>query len=251
VKNNDEILKVLKSKNTENLYLGKVVGTKLDLYVDLDTCPHLLLCGMTRSGKTHSAMDIVSTAAKAYPGSKFFFIEGKGSSDWDDLSKKLSSLPVEKNNFSNILDVVWEEYEKRQEIQKDLTKNGNLCTSFGELRKSENLNRIFLVIDELSAVHTRELGASNVISTITRLASEASMYGIHIIATTQRVEQLPRGIMSNMTAKIIYPLPDGDLQYLECDKIPQSQFVEFAVQVNGLTDNAGNKNILCRRNSED
>jgi hypothetical protein len=242
---NDEIVKKMRDEDSEHWYLGEVIDPKIKLKLSqviwpIKTCPHMMVAGATRSGKSKTLAGVITDLVAAYPDSTWYFGDGKGAADLIPFAKKLSSLPVAMPNtgsdptieFANVVLEVWREYLRRQKISSEASALGYDCSTFLELRDvAKKLNkpewhfgRVFLVIDEFAAVQTLMMDSKKLLNAegsilfyIKRMLAEAASYGVTIILASQRVQadSFPSAIRSNLTIRLLHIMNQQDSNFLD------------------------------------
>ena len=221
----------------EPIYLGEVVGG--DGTPILTGPKHTLLVGSTGYGKTETAMGMVAAQALAFPGSKFFFADGKGSHDWDQMARRLLAPAVATPNgyhgpeaFSELVDRFWLEVRSRMKKLHD-----NSCSSATEYRRKVGpMPGAWLVIDEFS-VFLNDMSfdsnwrtAGTVANRIKRLVAEGAAAGAYFLLLSQRyqVTDVPAIMRSNLDLRIVHKLSATDADFLglpEATQLPPGQFL--------------------------
>lgn len=255
-----KIVKVLKDERDvknkpELLFLGEVIDSawwkSSQIYVPLNTNPHITITGQTRSGKTKGLLSLVYSFARAYPETTWFFADGKGSPDYVPFADKLSAFPLAKPDengdpliqLANVIDAVWGIYTQRRNLFTIAQHNGKSCSTIFEYRsKVGPMEHVFLVIDEF-AVFVGFMDFENnwkkddtLANRIKRLLAESASYGIHLILATQRYQNtdLPPVIRTNLTARLVYNVNQADADYLKLEHANKLKAGQSYAQAQGL-----------------
>ncbi|RYZ92155.1 MAG: hypothetical protein EOP06_05125 [Proteobacteria bacterium] len=231
---------IKKASDTELIFLGEVIDPawwqSSHIFVELKSCPHLVIVGQTRSGKSKGLLSFCYGITAAYPETVWFFADGKGSPDYDDFAAYRSTFPVAKPDtdgdpliqLANVIEAVWGYYSERKADFAKAGAAGKTCSTIYEYReKVEFIPQVFLVIDEFAAFvlemdyESNSTKAGTIANRIRRLAAEAASYGIHLIIASQRYQgdNVPTSLRSNLTTRLVYNVQMSDANFLEC---PQS-----------------------------
>lgn len=197
-----------------------------NIFVDLHTLRHMLVCGDAETGKTTLVHAILnSLVMRCNPEHlRLIIIDAKAVEyqAYDSLSHMLT--PVISDSKKAILALKWlnKEYERRLAVLKEhkmrtietyhekivrpaVEKNGD----FGTDVMPEAMPYLVVVIDELSipmATFKREIEAG-----LGALAHSARAAGIHLIVTTRRADAhtLPIPLREHFASRIVFHAPAG------------------------------------------
>lgn len=243
----------VKSRPKPMLKFGQKLPERVDSVIsevelDLESSPHMMVLGQTRSGKTRTVQSFVSSFKKAFPGSIYFFADGKGSNDYDDLAKSLSTLPTSMpfgwggtNNISAQLD----EIEKIVDLRRKLFSETDTPVSslvMYERKSGKVLPRILFVIDEFSTFsrenHFDETykEEGTIPFRLHRLLTRGAIFGIHFCFVAQRptTSDISASVQSNLTTKIIHKLAEKDAIYLDIPEAVDLNTGEFFISSPGI-----------------
>lgn len=197
------------------------------LNIRLSEFPHIAIVGASNSGKTTTAIAILSQLIINYfrnPNVKrseqideIYFGCGKGQADFISLAMKVSSLPVahpfdgSSVQIEFVLKRAWEEYERRTKILNSLN-----C----KFPEQESFGRYILVIDELAAWNQLGLRDKDGSQILDKLMGQARSAGIHIILLSQeyRAATFPVLTKANISLVFVHRVEQSDLDYLKTVK---------------------------------
>lgn len=187
---------VLKSKNNDmsqklQVGLGKDIAGQ-SLFLEINKTPHMLVAGSTGSGKSVSINSmIISILLKATPDEvKMIMIDPKKVelTPYNGIAHLITPVVTEPKKAAVVLNKMVAEMEQRYEMFAH-TNTRNI-EGFNEKLKTDNPNNypklpyIVIIIDELADLMM--VAASEVETSIARLAQMARAAGIHLIIATQR-----------------------------------------------------------------
>ena len=177
-----------------------------DLELDLSTDgPHLILIGPTGSGKSELLKILVSSLLQQAKSDRLLFlIDFKGGATFNRFAQHANVTEVVTDLTDSALGqaLMWlqKELEVRErtlaeashsDIEQHLANPG--------LNFSQPMPRLFVIIDELSAV--LKTGAQ-AIATIEAIASRGRSLGVHLICATQSLGAIPRSVLINLRVRI-------------------------------------------------
>jgi hypothetical protein len=270
----ETVVSKLKAAKSEQLYLGEIVDPTIkmdetEIFWDIKMCPHMMVAGATRSGKSKTLIGVIADLAAAYPKAIWYFGDAKSSADFVPVAKALSVFPVAIVNptdptieFANVVTAAWNHYVNRQRVLKEASHEGYDCSTFLELREASvkanmpewYFEKVFLVIDEFAALQTLMKDPSKLMNTegtilwmIKKLLAESASYGITIILASQRVQadSFPTPIRSNLTAKLMHIMNQQDANFLENPDLVKLKTGQYYLDVNGLMDKNNQNKIKC------
>ncbi|MDI6751591.1 MAG: DNA translocase FtsK [bacterium] len=192
------------SKETGNLlfYLGKDVRGE-DILVDLTEMPHLLIAGVTGSGKSVCLASIITSLIyRSTPNDvKLMLIDPKRveMTVFSGIPHLLTPVIVESKKAVIALQWLIREMEDRY---KSFSEAG--VRDITGFRKKEQLPYIVVVIDELSDLMVISSQACE--ETLIRLSQMARAVGIHLVIATQRpsVDVITGIIKANFPSRIAF-----------------------------------------------
>ena len=197
-----------KSKSPIAFALGKDIAGK-PYIVDLARMPHLLIAGVTNSGKSVCINSLIcSMLLRATPKQvKFLLIDPKRVelSLFQSIPHLLAPVASEAKYAVGLLQWAIREMDHRYAM---LAENGvRNIIAFNEkarLEKFEELPYIVIIIDELADLMMQ--AATEVENAICRLAQLARATGIHLVVATQRpsVNILTSAIKANIPSRIAF-----------------------------------------------
>ncbi|MBI5701460.1 DNA translocase FtsK [Candidatus Saganbacteria bacterium] len=204
-----EIVKTNEFINNQSklfIALGKdLSGTPI--YGDLAKMPHLLIAGTTGSGKSVCINSlIISLLLRARPDElKFIMIDPKmvELSVYDDIPHLLAPVVTDAMRAALTLkEWVMKEMERRYKLFYDVAARN--IFAYNSKKPDEKIPHIVVVIDELADLMM--LAASEVETTICRLAQMARATGIHLVIATQRpsVDVITGLIKANIPSRIAF-----------------------------------------------
>jgi S-DNA-T family DNA segregation ATPase FtsK/SpoIIIE len=196
-------------RSTSKLFiaLGKDLSGS-PIYGDLSKMPHLLIAGTTGSGKSVciNAL-IISILLRAKPNEvKFIMIDPKRVelSMYDGIPHLLTPVVIESKKAASALkNWVMQEMERRYKLFFESGAR-NIAGYNAKIGEEEKLPFIVVIIDELADLMM--VAASDVESSICRLAQMARATGIHLVVATQRpsVDVITGLIKANIPSRIAF-----------------------------------------------
>jgi len=192
------------SKGTSSLcfYLGKDVRGE-DILVDLAEMPHLLIAGVTGSGKSVCLSSIITSLIyRSTPADvKLILIDPKRveMTVFSGIPHLLTPVIVEAKKAVIALQWLIREMEDRYKIFSEAG-----VRDIAGFRKKEQLPYIVVVIDELSDLMIISSQACE--ETLIRLSQMARAVGIHLVIATQRpsVDVITGIIKANFPSRIAF-----------------------------------------------
>ncbi len=192
------------SKETESLsfYLGKDVRGE-DILVNLNEMPHLLIAGVTGSGKSVCLASIITSLIyRSTPNDvKLMLIDPKRveMTVFSGIPHLLTPVIVEAKKAVIALQWLVREMEDRYKIFSEAG-----VRDIAGFRKKEQLPYIVVVIDELSDLMAISSQACE--ETLIRLSQMARAVGIHLVVATQRpsVDVITGIIKANFPSRIAF-----------------------------------------------
>ena len=191
--------------------LGKSIAGE-NIYVDIESTPHLLVAGATGMGKSVCINSLlVSLLYKAKPEDvRLILIDPKRVelSNYNGIPHLLVPVVCEPKKSLGALQWAVTEMEERfmaiEEAGVRNIKEFNQRVEGGY--KAEKMSRIVIVIDELADL---KMAVPDIEGHITRLTQKARAAGIHIIIGTQRpsVDVLTGLIKNNIPSRIAFRVP--------------------------------------------
>ena len=286
IKNTTEYLKELAKlkKGEDEVLLGSVINQSLELDVPgvirlpLTLSPHTLIVGQTRSGKSKSAQSLLTSLSITYPESAghFYFIDMKGSGEFDKYRPTLSKYDVAKpehvedygspySKIDHLVKEIWDEYERRYKLLEELKRLGYECSEYRSMKEvaikhklDEKfiLPRSFVFIDEITSSIFNDKKTFNKLSEdegntcyyLLRLVRESSCLGFSFVFINQstlgrNMPQLDRCL----TTRMYHSLSKKDALYYKVKGLENMKLGEFILNYPGLKcSKTGEKNIQCR-----
>lgn len=179
------------------LVLGRTTTGECKI-VDLDTIPHLLIAGSTRSGKTMLLQSILMSLTQRHTSTilNIMLIDPKkiAFTAWKNLPHLLCPVITESEEAVNALNWCVSEMEKRYE---SIANN-----------KNEKFPILIVVVDEFSDLVMSH--KAQVEEAVKRIAQKARQCGIHLILSTQRptADVITGHIKTNMPTRIALSVPE-------------------------------------------
>ncbi|MBO4983367.1 MAG: DNA translocase FtsK [Clostridia bacterium] len=191
--------------------LGKSIAGE-NIYVDIESTPHLLVAGATGMGKSVCINSLlISLLYKAKPDEvRLILIDPKRVelSNYNGIPHLLVPVVCEPKKSLGALQWAVTEMENRfMTIEEAGVRN---ITEFNQRvdngYNAEKMSRIVIVIDELADL---KMAVPDIEGHITRLTQKARAAGIHIIIGTQRpsVDVLTGLIKNNIPSRIAFRVP--------------------------------------------
>lgn len=185
--------------------LGKDINGEV-FSADLTRMPHLLIAGSTGSGKSVclNAILVCLLMHNSPDRLKLVLIDPKmvELSGYNNIPHMLTPVVTDIQKASQVLQFVLREMDKRnQEFVEVGVRN---IQEYNAKKPDKILPYLVVVIDELADLMKR--AASDVESSITRLAQTARAMGIHLIVATQRPSRdvLTGAIKGNLPSRIAF-----------------------------------------------
>lgn len=185
--------------------LGKDINGEV-FSADLTRMPHLLIAGSTGSGKSVclNAILVCLLMHNSPDRLKLVLIDPKmvELSGYNNIPHMLTPVVTDIQKASQVLQFVLREMDKRnQEFVEVGVRN---IQEYNAKKTDKILPYLVVVIDELADLMKR--AASDVESSITRLAQTARAMGIHLIVATQRPSRdvLTGAIKGNLPSRIAF-----------------------------------------------
>ena len=179
------------------LLLGRTT-TGVCKIADLDTMPHLLIAGATRSGKTMLLQSIIMslTQKHTFDTLKIIIIDPKQITftEWKNLPHLLHPVITDSDEAVNALHWCVSEMERRYE---SIANN-----------KYQKFPTLIVMVDEFADLIMSH--KSQIEEAVKRLAQKARQCGIHLILSTQRptADVITGHIKTNMPVRIALSVPD-------------------------------------------
>ena len=196
------------SSNDFELALGEsVMGP---VYIDLAQIPHVLIGGITSSGKTCLLKLIGGQVLEK--NAELLIVDYKGA----DYFRFYGRTKIVGNNdqFANVLDRLANELDTRKALLAQ-----QKCHNISEYNANGNtLRRIVLIIDEASFVFDTtgiiskedKETVSKILGAVINLTRVGRFVGIHVIVATQRPDtsSVPGALKANLGIRICARMPD-------------------------------------------
>jgi len=194
--------------NASKLYLG--IGKDLSgnpVFGDLTRMPHLLIAGTTGSGKSVCINSLItSILLRARPDEvKFMMIDPKmvELSVYEGIAHLVAPVVTDPRKASRMLkDGVIKEMERRYRLFHDAGVRN--IQAYNHKVKEEALPYMVVIVDELADLMM--VAATEVETTICRIAQMARATGIHLVIATQRpsVDIITGLIKANIPSRIAF-----------------------------------------------
>ncbi len=176
------------------------------VYADLDSMPHLLIAGQTKSGK--SVMVNTLLTSLLYSNSpadvKLILVDPKfvEMEPYNDIPHLLTPVINDPEKCVSALKWAVAEMERRYKILKQ--EKVREIHAYNEKMPNEKMPYIVIVIDELADL--MQMAARDVEALIVRIAQKARAVGIHLVLATQspRVTVITGLIKANVPARIAF-----------------------------------------------
>lgn len=267
----ENIVVPMKESEKEVWFCGEVTDPTVSfdserVFFPIPDSSHGVVIGMTGSGKTKTLVHLCIALSEAYPGSKWFFADGKGGADLSPLAKRISDYDMaipdinadDKGiQFANVVHEVWNEYNRRKKAWAEMRELGFNPSTYLEAREIARENdlpqfhfeRYFLVIDELKAFWDETGGSPDKLvnipetipNIINRLLAESRSYGFTIILCSQdyKYTTFPTIMRGNLTTQYIHKQETKNCTFLEIPDADTLGKGEFFFRANGMMDNKG------------
>lgn len=176
------------------------------VYADLDSMPHLLIAGQTKSGK--SVMVNTLLTSLLYSNSpadlKLILVDPKfvEMEPYNDIPHLLTPVINDPEKCVSALKWSVAEMERRYKILKQ--ERVREIHAYNDKKPNERMPYIIIVIDELADL--MQMAARDVEALIVRIAQKARAVGIHLVLATQspRVTVITGLIKANIPARIAF-----------------------------------------------
>jgi len=194
------------------LLLGLGMGRRGALWVDLDSCPHLLVGGMTGGGKSVFLRQACTFLSTEYSPSqlRLCLLDLKGGTELAQFSYLPHAMgPVADSVLAaaDLLTRVRQELDRRlAEVRRSVEADGSAAT--------QDWPRILVVVDEVAELTVRDLGddraaraaqqaATGRLAEIARLGRAV---GVHLVCCTQRpdAEAVPGQLKANLSGTVAF-----------------------------------------------
>lgn len=186
-------------KNQFGCWLG--VSDNTDLELDLPTeGPHLILIGPTGSGKSELLkLMVVALLRAGHADRQIYLIDFKGGATFNRFADdpRVVSVATDLTEGQPANSLLW--------LQTQLNERERLLALAGHsdierhLEANHSMPRLFVFIDELSALLKTGAKASE---TIEAIASRGRSLGVHLICASQSLSAIPRAVLINLRARI-------------------------------------------------
>lgn len=196
---------------------------------DISELPHMLIAGMTGSGKSVFFKQVLMSLLSSTSNLKMYLIDLKGGLEMTDFqgSERVEII----SNVKDAVDVL-EKVKEEMEARFDYLKSINKKTIVPE---RDNKTRIVLGIDECSVLYMKKnkgtsdyqnkIRAREITDDIAKLSRAA---GIHLILATQKVtkETIDTSIQDNIAAKVCFKMSGNNASVLvlgnkRAEELPQ------------------------------
>ena len=186
-------------KNQFGCWLG--VSDNTDLELDLpNEGPHLILVGPTGSGKSELLKLMVAALMGAgQTDRQFYLIDFKGGATFNRFAgdPRVVSVATALTEGQPASALMW--------LQTQLNDRERLLAFTGHsdieryLEANHSMSRLFVFIDELSALLKTGAKANE---TIEAIASRGRSLGVHLICASQSLSSIPRSLLINLRVRI-------------------------------------------------
>lgn len=196
---------------------------------DIAELPHMLIAGMTGSGKSVFFKQVLMSLLGSTPKLKMYLIDLKGGLEMTDFkdSERVEIISNVKDAV-DVLESVKNEMEDRFEYLKSIQKKTIVP-------ERDNMPRIVLGIDECSVLYMKKnkgssdyqnkVRAREITDDIAKLSRAA---GIHLVLATQKVtkETIDTSIQDNVAAKVCFKMSGNNASVLvlgnkRAEELPQ------------------------------
>ncbi len=228
--------KFLKEKDPLLIALGLDIEGN-PVYTSIDTMPHGLVAGSTRSGKSvFIASIIMSILFRTHPADvKLMLIDPKkvDLQQFEGIPHLIT--PIIDDPKTAVAGLKWavEEMERRYDVLKS-TRTVNVSDYYERARKSSNFEampRIVIIIEEASDLFIS--GGPEIEENVLKLTQKARAAGIHVIIATQRP-----------TAKIINGTIKTNIPARFAFKVPQTMDSMVVLDTPGAEELIGNGDMI-------
>lgn len=186
-------------KNQFGCWLGVSANTNLE--IDLPTeGPHLILIGPTGAGKSELLKLIVtSLLGSGQTDRQFYLIDFKGGATFNRFAgdQRVLNVATDLTEGGASAAFLWLQSElAARERALAMSAHSDIER---HLEANHAMPRLFVVIDELSALLKAGAKASE---TVEAVASRGRSLGVHLICASQSLGAIPRSILVNLRARI-------------------------------------------------
>jgi hypothetical protein len=186
---------------------------------------HLTIAGMNGSGKSVTAVGLLVSIKISHPETIFYYIDAKGSTDWDALAEYTSPNPLAKSGAENFktqmitnINAAYNEFQNRKKL---FSKPDVMAANISVYRKNTGIRlpRIILVFEEISAALGDEYlnfnenwnVAGTAANKIYQIAIQGRSFGVHLVLISQRLVDTAIPLkLSAQTTKIIHKVEAAD-----------------------------------------
>ena len=179
--------------------------------LDLEDTPHMMITGVTGSGKTVFMDDIIlSIISKASPDEVKFLLIDPVRSDfraYDDMPHLICPVLSNKGEIANALSLIAEEINTRNRL---IFEHGKTITAYNSnVTGKDRLCRIVVIIDKF--LDLVDDVPKSIKDSINKIASQGRSVGIHIIINTQSPysEVVDGTTKANLTCRVAFSLTTG------------------------------------------
>lgn len=257
---NEKVGEPLRAKTAKNgveyLFLGELSNPYADydqlISLPLDTNPYLIIVGRPGSGKTKTALSLLTSLKLTY-GDRVKIggiADGKQTADFDPLSEYVSELPVAKLGgdgqieLANVLKEAYDEMSRRQRL---LTKEAlSTITDYNNKYPDNPIPRYVVIVDEFAqygADYAKEADTPSSVSWfLNKLLRLGRALNVSVILMSQRFQSsdFPTPLRSQFGLRLVHRVDDKDKAFNKVEGITL-QTGEFAL----VSDE-----INCRTNPE-
>lgn len=186
-------------KNQFGCWLGVSANTNLE--IDLPTeGPHLILIGPTGAGKSELLKLIVtSLLGSGQTDRQFYLIDFKGGATFNRFAgdQRVLNVATDLTEGGASAAFLWLHSElAARERALAMSAHSDIER---HLEANHAMPRLFVVIDELSALLKAGAKASE---TVEAVASRGRSLGVHLICASQSLGAIPRSVLVNLRARI-------------------------------------------------
>lgn len=186
---------------------------------------HLTIAGMNGSGKTVTAVGIICSIKISHPNSIFYFIDAKGSTDWDALCEYTSPNPLAKKGNDDFkiqmvanINAVYDHLEKRRKL---FSRPDVMAANISVYREKTGIDlpRVYLNFEEISAVIGEEFldfdtnyqTPGTAASKLYQILIQGRSFGCHVFFISQRLVDTAIPLkLSAQTTKIVHKVEAND-----------------------------------------
>lgn len=192
-------------KSTLSFAVGQDIAGE-PVYADLDSMPHLLIAGQTKSGKSVMVNSLLTSLLYSNSPSelKLILVDPKfvEMEPYNDIPHLLTPVINDPEKCVSALKWAVAEMERRYKILKQ--EKVREIHAYNEKMPNQKMPYIVIVIDELADL--MQMAARDVEALIVRIAQKARAVGIHLVLATQspRVTVITGLIKANVPARIAF-----------------------------------------------